>query len=288
MKKIILTISLFAFLFGMATTANAQQVLDGAYKREDVVRRKPMNLPMVREADVFWSKMIWRIIDLREKINQPLYFPTTEISGRENLVQLLLENIQNNKITAYDASLDDFGSKNEPVTYQDILKRFGAESRVERVQNFETGEMENKTIAGEIKLEEVKRLMVKEEWYFDKQTSTMNVRIIGICPIREYVRAAADDPSLQQVERTQLFWVYYPEAREILATHEVFNPYNDARRMTFDDVFIKRYFTSYVTRESNAFNNRAISQYLNGEQAMYESQRIEKEIFDFEQNLWEY
>jgi gliding motility associated protien GldN len=173
MKKIIVALSLFAILSGVAVTkGNAQQVLDGAYKREDVVRRKPMSLPMVREADVFWSKMIWRIIDLREKVNQPLYFPTTEISGRENLVSLLMENIKNNKITAYDASLEDFGSKNEPVKYQDILKRFGAESKQERIQDIETGEWKDRTIAGEIRLEEVKRLMVKEEWYFDKQTST--------------------------------------------------------------------------------------------------------------------
>lgn len=285
MKKIIVTFSFLAILFSMATVRVNAQVLDGAYKREDVVRRKPMNLPMVREADVFWSKMIWRIIDLREKINQPLYFPTTEISGRENLVALLLKNIENKQITAYDARLEDFGSKNEPITYQEILTQFGAEAKIERVQNFETGEYENRQVGGEVRLDEVKRLMLKEEWYFDKQTSTLNVRIVGICPIREFVRS--DDPN-KQVQRTQLFWVYYPEIREILATNEVFNPYNDARKMTFDDVFIKRYFTSYITRESNSFNNRAISQYLGGKDAMYESQRIEKEIFDFEQNLWEY
>jgi gliding motility associated protien GldN len=152
-------------------------------------------------------------------------------------------------------------------------------------RNIDTGEIEKTTVAGEFRVSEVKRIMIKEEWYFDKQTSTLNVRIVGICPIREYFRT--DDPS-KQVQRTQLFWVYYPEIRNLLATNNVFNPYNDAKQMSFDDLFIKRYFTSYITRESNTFNNRAVSQYLAGKEAMYESQRIEKDIFDFEQNLWEY
>ena len=145
--------------------------------------------------------------------------------------------------------------------------------------------MEDAQVEGEFNLSEVKRLMVKEEWYFDKQSSTLNVRIIGICPIREYTR---ENDASGQITRTPLFWVYYPEIRNLLATNEVYNPYNDAQRMTFDDVFVKRYFNSSITQESNTYNNRAISQYMAGKDAMYESQQIENEIFNFEQDLWSY
>ena len=138
---------------------------------------------------------------------------------------------------------------------------------------------------GEIRPNEVKQYMIKEEWYFDKNNSTLNVRIIGICPIHFFVRE--DDPT-GQIQRRQVFWVYYPEVRELLATNEVFNPNNDARKMSFDDLFIKRYFNSYIVKESNRFDNRDIFQYLQGKEAMLESRRIENEIFDFEQNLWEY
>jgi len=267
----------------MASVKGNAQIVNGAYKRQDVYQRKPMKLPVVREADVFWSKYIWRIIDLREKINQPLYYPTTEIEGRVNLINLLLDGIETGVITAYDARFDD--DFKIPITLAEVKTQFGAETTTERVQNFATGEFEDRVVEGEIRVEEVKQLMIKEEWYFDKQNSTLNVRIIGICPIREFVRS--DDPS-GQVQRAQLFWVYYPEARDLLTTNDVFNPYNDAQNMTFDDMFVKRYFNSYITRESNTFNNRAISQYLVGKEAMLESQRIENVIFDFEQDLWEY
>jgi len=283
MKKLIVLLFAGAMVFCIAPVKTEAQIVNGAYKRQDVIQRKPMSLPTVREADVFWSKMIWRIVDMREKMNQPLYYPTIEIDGRKNLVSLLMEGIENGLITAYDARYDD--DFKIPITFQEVKDQFGAETRVEQVRNFETGEMEERQIAGEVRLDEVKRLMIKEEWYFDKQNSTLNVRVVGLCPIREYVRS--DDPS-EQVQRTQLFWVYYPEIRELLATNEAYNPYNDAQRMTFDDLFVKRYFTSYVIQESNTYNNRAISQYLAGKEAMYESQRVEDEIFNFEQDLWEY
>lgn len=145
--------------------------------------------------------------------------------------------------------------------------------------------MELRTIEGEIRLEEVKQFMIKEEWYFDKQNSRLQVRIVGICPIQEFYREEIED---SPVQRRRVFWIYYPEARELLAAHEVFNPYNDSRRMSFDDLFIKRYFNSYIVQESNVQNNRLISQYLQGKNAMLESKRIEEKIFNFEQDLWEY
>jgi gliding motility associated protien GldN len=284
MKKLIVSLSVFATIVCLAPLKGNAQIIDGAYKREDVIKRKPMMLPTVREADVYWSKMVWRIIDLREKINQPLYYPTHEMNGRFNLVSLLLKGIESGAITAYDASTEDNEFKT-PLEFKDVKNRFGATTETVEKRNIDTGGLDTVQLTNELRVDEVKRLMIKEEWYFDKQNSTLNVRIIGLCPIREYIRT--DDPN-KQIQRTQLFWVYYPHVRDFLATNDVFNPYNDARQMTFDDLFIKRYFNSYIVRESNTYNNRAISQYLAGKDAMYESQLIENEIFDFEQNLWEY
>ena len=283
MKKLAVYLGLIVFLLALAGEKSNAQIINGAYKRTDVFQKDPLPLPQVREADVFWSKKVWRIIDLRERINLPLYYPTHETGGRVNLITLLLEGIENGQITPYDARQDD--DFKVPMTYQQVQKYFGAESSTVERRNFDTGEMETVTIEGEVRPNEIKQYMIKEEWYFDTHNSTLNVRIIGICPIREFVRQ--NDPS-GQVQREKVFWVYYPEIRNVLSSNLVLTPQNDASQMTYDDLFIKRYFNSYIVQESNVYDNREISAYLTGKNAMTESKRIENEIFNFEQDLWEY
>jgi len=284
MKKIFVFLGVLAFLVGATRHEAKAQIIDGAYQRTDIYKRKPTPLPYVREADVMYRKKVWRIIDLREKINQPLYFPNKEVEGRFNLVNLFIEGIKNGKLTAYDAKNDD--EFKVPITFEQVKEAFGATTRTQMVKDIDTGELKPTVITGEIRSEEVKQFMIKEEWYFDKQSSTMNVRVIGICPIQEFFREG--DANQEEVQRRQVFWIYYPEAREIMASNEVFNPLNTARNASFDDIFLKRKFNSYIVKEENIYNNRSISQYLSGKDAMLESKKIENSIFDYEQNLWEY
>lgn len=283
MKKLVAYLGVFVFALTLSGKHSQAQIVNGAFKRTDIIQKKPMPLPTVREADVFWSQKIWRIIDLREKINIPLFYPTTEIEGRINLISLLLDGIENGQITPYDASLDD--DFKVPMSFEQVKASFGAEATQEEKIDFDTGERTMVTIQGEIRPNDIKQYLIKEEWYFDKGNSTLNVRITGICPIREFVRPG-DSPD--QVQRQKLFWIYYPEARPLLATNLVLNPYNPSQQVSFDDLFIKRTFNSYIVAEENIYNNRGISAYLSGKNAMLESKQIEERIFNYEQDLWEY
>lgn len=283
MKKLVAHLVLLVFMLPLAVIHADAQIVNGAYKRTDIIQKKPMPLPVTREADIFWSQKIWRIIDLREKMNQNLFYPTVEMDGRINLINLLLKGIENGQITPYDASLDD--DFKVPMSFEQVKESFGAKTTQEEKIDFDTGERTMVTVAGEIRPNEVKQYMIKEEWYFDKQNSTLNVRIIGICPIREFVR---EGDATGEIQRTKLFWIYYPEARPLLATNMVLNQYNPSLQMSFDDLFIKRLFNSYIVKEENVYNNRDISAYLSGKEAMLESKRIEDKIFNFEQDLWEY
>jgi len=283
MKKLVAYLGVFVFVLILSGKHADAQIVNGAFKKTDIIQKKPMPLPSVREADVFWSKQLWRVIDLREKMNLPLYYPTVEINGRINLISLLLDGIENGQLTPYDASLDD--DFKVPMSYEQVKASFGAEATTEEKIDFDTGERTQVVIQGEIRPNDIKQYLLKEDWYFDKSNSTLNVRIIGICPIREFIRPG-DAPD--QVQRQKLFWIYYPEARPLLSTNLVLNPYNSAQQMSFDDLFIKRTFNSYVVAQENVYNNRSVSAYLTGKEAMLESKRIEDEIFDYEQDLWEY
>lgn len=286
MKTIILSVGLLvsaAWFNYSSAQAPENKIMDGAFQRTDMTERKPMELPFIREADVMWSKRIWRIVDFREKMNQRLYYPTTQMQGSNNLINTLLNGIQAKQITAYDASNDD--EFKVPMTYTQVKEAFGAVSTTQTTRDIDTGETIEVTVQGQIRPEEIKQLMIKEEWFFDRQTSTMNVRIIGLCPIREYFRP--EDVNQEHVQRSQAFWVYFPEVRPVLAVNSVKTD-GGSLVMSYDDLFIKRRFSSYIVKESNVYNNRRIDQYLTGVDIMLRSQQIENEMFDYEQDLWEY
>jgi gliding motility associated protien GldN len=111
----------------------------------------------------------------------------------------------------------------------------------------------------------------------------MRVRILGICPIRRYV-----DVETEQARKERTFWVYFPSARHLLANQEVFNRHNDAQRISFDDLFFQRRFNSYIIAESNVYDNRPISTYMQGVNNLLEAEKIKQDLFEIEHDLWEY
>jgi len=260
--------------------------LDLVYKKEHIFNKKPIEYPHVREADIMWSKVVWRIIDLREKMNQPLYYPTKPIGDRTNLIELLLESIKDGGLQAYSAPLDDPNEFKEPITYDQVMANFDAKDRVMGVLNVATGLTDSTMIKGEIRTDEVMQIMIKEMWFFDRKRSVMDVRIVGICPIRVFFEP--EDVNKENIQKKKLFWVKYPEARNFLAQKEVFNAFNDSEMRSFDEIFYKRFFTGFIVEESNVYNNRSVADYALGVESLQESERIQNLIFQFEHDLWEY
>ncbi|MCT4646880.1 MAG: gliding motility protein GldN [Carboxylicivirga sp.] len=265
------------------TEVSAQEVNTELYTKDHVPNRKPIPYAHVREADVLWAKKIWRVIDLREKINLPMYYPTTQMDDRYSLIDLLMYGIQFEGLTAYSTKTED--EFQVPLSLDQVMREMGAVSDTQQVRNAETGLYEDKVIEGEVRSTDIKQIMLKEIWFFDRKYSRMDVRIVGMCPIREYVSSENGEG---EVRVSQTFWIYFPEARGLLARHEVFNPRNDAQRRTFDDIFIKRYFGSYIYKEANIYNNRRIEDYTAGMEAMMESERIKQSIFEKEHDMWEF
>ncbi len=285
MKKsaVILLVVTGFFLSGSSEVRSQDLTLGSIYEKENVPYRRAVPLPHLREADVVWSKMIWRMIDLREKVNHPLYFPTEPFGPRMNLVNVLLNAIENEEIVAYTDEQFQV-----PRELEDIQRMLGAETTLQTVVDVDTGEEIVVEVEGEVRADEVLRYLILEQWYFDRQHSMFGSRIIGICPIRVYQRRTDDGEVTDETIMVDAFWVYYPDIRDVLVRHETFSGQNDLASLSYDDLFLQRRFSGYIYRESNVYNNRRIEDYALGRDALYEAQRIHNLIFDFEQDLWEY
>jgi gliding motility associated protien GldN len=275
-RLIILLLFTSSVLVGFSQTTSGYAAV---FKKKIIENRKPIPYQGVREADVIWAKLLWREINLGEKVNLPLYFPKEPLDGRYSLVDLLLKGIKEQTIIAFDTDDDEF---QVPIGYDAIQKKFGAGTKMIE-QEQPDGSIINKEVVTDAVTSEVKKVLVKELWYFDKQSSTMQVRIIGLCPVRVYKKE--NNPDELQMK---LFWINYNDCRKNLVQQEVYNNRNDALRLSFDDIFIRRRFSSIVMKESNVYNNRSIGSYAKGVDAMIESDRIKNEMFNWEQDLWHY
>ena len=299
MKKItLLLLAITLFFIGV----NAQDVLtteemNSVYKKEKHHNKRVQQYAPLRQADVMWSRKIWREIDLRQKINHPFYYPENDgvaqtIQDRKSLIDVIYSAIQEGSITAYgNATRDD--EFREEMSQDDIKKIGGAKEEMVETTNWEKvaegfSEEESTVMTlskKEFDRNQVKKWRLKEEWFFDKQRSVMDVRIIGMAPLKE----DRDEVSGQLTGGfSPLFWVYFPEAREILINAEVFNLVkNNAERRTYDDIFWKRMFGSTITKESSVMD-RKVNEYMVGLDALLEAERIKTEIFNIEHDLWEY
>lgn len=280
MKKffvVLLLLGIVGAFFNKQQTI-AQNVNDGIYIKENIPGKRPVPYPSMREADILWTKKIWQIIDCREKMNHPFYYPIVDMDDRKSLISLLIYGINNEGLTVFHD--DEF---KQLATRDEVYQMFDALPDTQFVPDPNTGELVETVIEGEVKYDEVYQYEIKEQWYFDKQHSTMNVRVLGVCPIRRYM-----DIETGQIRKRRTFWIYFPEARPLLARQEVFNRRNDAQRISFDDVFFQRRFNSYIVRETNVYENREVQAYMQGLNVLHEAEKIKQELFEMEHDLWEY
>jgi gliding motility associated protien GldN len=287
-----------------AASYTQAQVLDPvlgprAWKKENVPQEEAIALTHIREADVFWSKRIWRTIDLRQKMNLVLYYPLDSATlGKRSFVQVLYdefifnpENIGPDAVKVYK----EYELRN-PYTREELIKFFAPYDSVKTVNiNGDVVDTVVYKYFSDIKQEVIKvRLM--EDWFFDKQRSVLDVRILALgIEIPLYTSQTDVDPFTQQaifsgwkkMDAPMVFWFYFPALRPVLAKNECFKRHNDAARMSYDDIFLARMFGSYITKEENVYD-RSIKDYTSGLDALLEAEKISNEIEHFEMMLWEY
>ena len=272
--------------------------MNNVYGKKQHMERDVVPLSHLREADVMWSRKIWREIDLRQPINFPLYYPQergkNQTVDRDNLFTVLYKAATNKgefSIRAFSANYDD-EFQNE-ITAEELMKQVEGDDIAVNWKN-EFGE-DSLDVNGDKVFKEfekineldqalIKRWRVKEQWFFDKQRSVLDVRIIGLCPIAD----EKDENGMLTGTKNPICWFYFPECRHVLKNNQAFNLVkNEGENKTFEDIFMKRMFSSTIIKEGNVYDRR-IDEYMMGLDALLEAEKIKAEIFNFEHDLWEY
>ncbi|MGV8880115.1 MAG: gliding motility protein GldN [Sphingobacteriaceae bacterium] len=257
---------------------NFDRPTDGYYKKMSILSARVTPYANMRESDVWFSKRVWREIDVREKMNQYLASP------KARLIDILMNAISAGELAAYDVvptkddpNGDEFSTLLKPGQ---VMAKLADSVLVDQFNN-EGEKVGSRMMPGEFNPDSVIRFRIKEDWVFDKQRSVFEPRIIGLAPLIR-PKAGGIDLDFQPA-----FWVYFPDARAVLAVKEAVNRRNDATGLSFDDVFMKRLFSSFIVKESNDKDER-IKDYTQGLDRLYESEKVKKTLMDFESNLWQY
>ena len=297
-------------------------VVDAPVMQQHVPTKKVIPYAHLREADYIWGKRVWRTIDLREKQNYPLYYPLVPLNDRWSLWDILKVNINEGNITSYSPFdpadetselLDGDQFKYPLVTgagYPDDVVKSLVELSFNAVEYGEYYDKQKMDANGEpmydeydepiyeedeygmalqtrdttkipIEAQEIIEYKIKEDWFFDKQRSVLDVRIEGIAPVVYRYQEKTI------IGKRTLFWVYFPECRYVFQNYFVYNEHNDARRMSFDDLFWKRKFQSYIHKETNVYD-REINDHKVGVNALLKSEDIKYQIFKFEHDVWHF
>lgn len=252
----------------------------------------PLEYGYVDDRDILWSKTVWETIDLDERVNFPLYYPTDTVdigSDRRSLYNVLIKNIKNGNLE--DVYVDSYFT--EKRKFSDL------KATLQKVDTTDLGyEQLN---AGEavspeyvnrrnITAADIVEYRIKGIWYFDKRQGELKYRLLGIAPVAPDVNFIDDESMAPEDALVPLFWVWYPSARQILHDAKVFNASNSAMPISFDMLLNARRFNAVIYKEDNVHGDRQIRDYIadNALFQLLEAQRIKETIRDREQDMWAY
>lgn len=249
---------------------------------------KPLAYGYVHDRDVLMGKMTWEIIDLSEKINFPLYFPidTANIgSDRRSLYDVLTKAIRNGDISeVYSDSY--FNTKKSFKDIQASLTRIDTTDAGREQINAGQSVSEEYIMRSDLTAQDVTQYKIKGYWYFDKRQSELKYRLLGICPITPDVYTMNSD----EKDYIDLFWIFFPAARDVLHEAKSFNDKNSAMSISFDQILNSRHFNSIIYKEENVYGDREIKDYMkdNAQSQLLESERVKEKIRNFESDMWNY
>jgi gliding motility associated protien GldN len=259
---------------------------DEAVETSNLRDRTPLAYENLRADDALFRHKIWREIDTREKMNLPFRYAADENNGNQRFISILFQALQDSAVTVFDPIDDRFTT---PMTRGDVVKKLSGEPIVVPVYDSLGNISRYDTKSRDIVLDSFYKFRIKEEVIFDKESSRLFWRILGIAPVMNVYTAQTN----QYVGTQELFWVYYPDMRPTFAKYEVYNGKNYSGRMSWEELFESRMFYGRIVKSSidnpydkfldqlGGFKDNNILQLLEGD-------NIKEKIFNYEQDLWSY
>ena len=281
-------------MFAQSNLLNAKKPSDIGKKTAEQLATdndKPLEYGYVDDRDILWSKVVWEYIDLNERINLPMYYPvdTTNVSkDRRSLFDTLLRGIKNDEITeVYDDSY--FTAR---MTKAEInSKLFRIDTTDAGFDELNAGSTNIDEYIDKVNLtsQDIEGFKIKGLWYFDKRQGELKFRLLAIAPVAPDVQIMGRE-DIDISEQLALFWVWFPDARNVLHKMKVFNQKNSAYPISFDHILNARRFSSIIYKEENIYGDREVSNYVKGNALfqVLESNKIKDEIRNKELDMWNY
>ncbi|WP_190809865.1 gliding motility protein GldN [Flagellimonas sp. S3867] len=282
-------------MMAQANILNAKLPDDVGKKTEAQIEQDndaPLKYGYVDDRDILWSKTIWEVIDLDERVNFPLYYPTDTIgigADRRSLYHVLMKNIKNGNLT--EVYTDSYFT--EKRKFEDLSATL---SKVDTTdlgyEQLNAGEQISAEFINQRDLNaaDIEEYRTKGIWYFDKRQGELKYRLLGIAPVAPDVNFVDDESVDPGENKVELFWVWYPAARQILHEAKVYNQRNSARPISYDMLLNARRFNAVIYKEDNVHGDREIDDYVfdNALFQLLEAKRIKEVIRDREQDMWAY
>jgi gliding motility associated protien GldN len=263
---------------------------DNAIQRNLLKDRTPLDYEHIREDDATYIQRVWREIDVHEKLNIPFVYKAESDDGNQRFIMILLNAIKKGDVTAFSAVGGD-DRFTTPLPFGQIAELLVGKPKTQQIPDWANdpdgskGIMKDTIITAEFNPDLVERYWIKEDVVFDKESSRMYTRILGIAPLQTILN---DDGSFRAV--TPIFWVYYPDLRPMLAKFDVYNGRNFGAKMSWEELFESRMFASRIIKSTiNNPNDSYINSYVKDPiLALLEGENIKDKIFNYEQDLWSY
>ena len=266
---------------------------ESSIDRNPLRERTPLAYEHIREDDAVYRQFVWRELDVREKMNQAFRYKADEDNGNQRFINILLSAIKKGDLTVFSAGIAGEDDRfTTPMTLKEIGEKLVGKCKTEQIPDWSKdpdgskGFLKDTLMCPDFNPDDIVKYMIKEEWIFDKESSRMYVRILGIAPIK----ATIDANTNVVLGESPVFWVYYPDLRPTLSSHEVYNGKNFGARMSWEELFESRFFSSSIVKSSieNPYD-QYIRQFINDPiLRLLEGEAIKEKIFNYEQDLWSY